>query len=36
MFGVSIQYFSKHLGRATNKFLYKGRYLIEKIKKNDF
>lgn len=35
MFGVSIQYFSKRLGKGTNSFLYKTRYLIEKIKKND-
>ena len=33
MFAVSIQYFSKRLGRGTNSFLYKTRYLIEK--KND-
>jgi len=33
MFGVSIQYFSKRLGKGTNSFLYKTRYLIEKIKK---
>lgn len=36
MFGVSVQYFSKHLGGATESFLYKGRYLIEKIKKDSF
>jgi group I intron endonuclease len=34
MFGVSLQYFSKHLGKGKNSFVYKGRYLIEKIKKD--
>jgi group I intron endonuclease len=34
MFGVSLQYFSKNLGKGKNSFVYKGRYLIEKIKKD--
>jgi group I intron endonuclease len=34
MFGVSLPYFSKHLGRGKNSFVYKGRYLIEKTKKD--